>query len=890
MLFFGSMSLLVKFIAVNAATTTAIAPSGSTGNISDYLALLAFKSKIVDDPQGILRLRNDSSHVCEWEGITCGNRRGRVTILDLSSKGLVGTLSPSLGNLSFIRQIMLLNNTFQGQIPSQIGRLHRLQVLDLRNNSMEGNIPANLSRCFNPRNLSFGVNKVTGKIPAEFGSFSMLRVLAINDNSLTGSIQTIGNMTSLVVAYAPVNYFDGDIPDSIGELKGLNFLYLGANNLSGKIPPAIYNLSSLTKLSLTDNQLQGTLPHDLGLNLPNLRRIIFDGRRLTHLEKLSFSDNHLGMDEASDLSFVDSLVNCSSLIQLAVGGNDNLGGVLPRSLVNLSAALIFLDFSNNLIVGDIPMGLGKLINMRYLLLSNNQLTGTVPSDVRELKQLQWLALGSNRISGTIPSLWGSLPMLSVLHLGQNGLGGSIPPDLGNCQNLIDLDLSLNDLTGLIPAQLLDASPLSIGLNLSWNNLIGPFPAEVGNVKQMTVLDVSNNGLNGEIPSTLGSCTSLVQLRMEGNLFHGPIPPSLSALKGIEYIDFSRNNLTGTIPEYLADLRLTYLNLSFNNFEESHKWVLNEQSDWCWAVGSFGSVYTGILDPEGITIAVKVFNPARQGAFKSYVAECEAWRNIRHRNLVKIITTCSSNDFQGNEFKALVYEFMPNGCLETWLHPDPEVIKFHNLSLLQRIDIAIDVATAVDYLHHGCQIPIIHCDLKPSNVLLDANTTAHVGDFGLAKFRQFTDSDQISSFGVRGTIGYTPPEYGMGSRVSAEGDVYSYGILLLEMITGKRPTDQMFSEELSLHEFAKTALSYHYQVVDIVDPRILIDEEKGEGNTRFVGRNSVLSERLKECLMSMLKIGGACSLETPHGRMSIRDVIHELQLIKASFLAHLGSAC
>ncbi|KAK0593688.1 hypothetical protein LWI29_028016 [Acer saccharum] len=155
-------------------------------------------------------------------------------------------------------------------------------------------------------------------------------------------------------------------------------------------------------------------------------------------------------------------------------------------------------------------------------------------------------------------------------------------------------------------------------------------------------------------------------------------------------------------------------------------------------GSFGSVYKGILDHDGVAIvAVKVLNLQHQGASKSFMAECKALRNIRHRNLVRVITSCSSIDFQGNDFKAIVYEFMENWSLEKWLHPVPtmaeEELEIQNLTLLQRLSIAIDVASAVDYLHHQCQESILHCDLKPSNVLLDSNMTAHVGDFGLVKF-------------------------------------------------------------------------------------------------------------------------------------------------------------
>lgn len=182
------------------------------------------------------------------------------------------------------------------------------------------------------------------------------------------------------------------------------------------------------------------------------------------------------------------------------------------------------------------------------------------------------------------------------------------------------------------------------------------------------------------------------------------------------------------------------------------------------VGSFGSVYKGLLDEDGTVVAIKVLNLQRPGASKSFMAECKALRNVRPRNLVRVITSCSSIDFEGNDFKALVYDYMPNGSLEKCLHPNvvpraDEEIKIQNLTLLQRISIAIDVASALDYLHHHCQEPILHCDLKPSDVLLDNDLTGHVGDFGLARFRQeISNPNQSSSLGVKGTIGYTAPGY------------------------------------------------------------------------------------------------------------------------------------
>ncbi|KAH9672562.1 hypothetical protein KPL70_017785 [Citrus sinensis] len=171
-----------------------------------------------------------------------------------------------------------------------------------------------------------------------------------------------------------------------------------------------------------------------------------------------------------------------------------------------------------------------------------------------------------------------------------------------------------------------------------------------------------------------------------------------------------------------------------------------------ATGGFSSA--NLIDQT--FIAVKVLFLHQRGALKSFMAECQALRNIRHRNLVKIITACSTSDFQGNYFRALVYEFMHHGSLESWLN------------------IAIDVASALEYLHHHCKKPIVHCDLKPSNVLLDNDMTAHMGDFGLTRFiPEVMSSNQCSSVGLKGTVGYaTPAEAQVRSDCTQNNTGYS----------------------------------------------------------------------------------------------------------------------
>lgn len=347
----------------------------------------------------------------------------------------------------------------------------------------------------------------------------------------------------------------------------------------------------------------------------------------------------------------------------------------------------------------------------------------------------------------------------------NFFKGSIPPSFISLRGLLDLDLSRNNLSGQIP-EFLQQLSLS-NLNLSFNNFEGQLPTK-GVFNNATSTSVAgNNKLCGGIPELhLPACPVTKPKTGESKrglkLMIGLLTGFLGLVLITSLLVINRLRRVKREPSQTsASSKDLILNVSYDGL---FKATGGFSSANLIGTGGFGSVYKGILGQDETVVAVKVIQLHQRGAVKSFKAECEALRNIRHRNLVKVLTTCSSVDYQGNDFKALVYEFMPNGSLENWLHPVPTPDEINDvlriLSLPQRLNIAIDVASALDYLHHHCHKPIVHCDLKPSNILLDNDMTAHVGDFGLARFipeaAGRSHPSQSSSIGLKGTIGYAAP--------------------------------------------------------------------------------------------------------------------------------------
>ncbi|CAM0878478.1 unnamed protein product [Alopecurus aequalis] len=996
-----------------ASTAHVVICSSSYGNQTDRLSLLGFKNAISIDPQQVFMSWNDSTHFCNWKGVLCRVRTPRrVTSLNLTSRGLVGHISPSLGNLSFLHSLALTGNALTGDIPSSLGHLHRLRKIRLSNNTLQGRIPS-FTNCSELRVLDVSHNNLVGQFPTDLPLY--LQVLWTSHNNLIGTVPaSLANITTLTSISCADNHIKGTIPSEFAYFSSLQYLFMSGNQLTGMFPQAILNLSTLIVLALPSNDLTGEVPQNLCTSLPNLEELLlahnyflgnipssfanassltdidlsknnFTGLvpatigKLTHLSLLNLELNQLQAHNREDWAFLDSLGNCTALQVLSMSWNRLLGHV-PSSLGNLSNQIQVLFLAGNELSGDFPSGIANLRNLYSLSLGANRFTGLVPDWIGSLNKLQHISLFTNLFTGAIPSSLSNISQLGMLYLYSNQFIGHIPLSFGNFGMLEILNIYNNNLCGMIPIDIFRI-PTILAIVLSYNNLNGQLPIHIGHAKQLVKLGLSSNKLSGDIPNTLGDCDNLEYIELDSNIFSGSIPTSLANITSLKFLNLSTNNLTGSIPSSLGNLQLLEeLDLSFNHlhgevptkgifknatavqiygnqglcggaselhmisclimpsYSTRHREYLvlktvipitimvslaivifgillwrvkhNEQSsslssfatkfpkvsfsDIARATqrfstsnligsGRYSSVYQGKLVANGIDIAVKVFNLETRGAQKSFIAECNALRNVRHRNLVPIITACSSIDSNGNDFKALVYEFMAQGDLHKLLYSNKDYQGSSDSNLLtmtQRMSIVVDVADAMEYLHHNNQVIIVHCDLKPSNILLDDNMTAHVGDFGLARFKVASTTSSLgnpnsSSVGLLGTIGYAAPEYAGGGQVSTAADVYSFGVVLLEILLRRRPTDDMFKDGLSIVKL--TEISFPDRVMEIVDPQLIQELEICQETQMALKEKGVYS------LLSMLNIAICCTKPSPGERSNMQEVAAKLRGIRDAYL-------
>ncbi|XP_044440133.1 putative leucine-rich repeat receptor-like serine/threonine-protein kinase At2g24130 [Triticum aestivum] len=840
--------------------------------------------------------------------------------LNLSGNHFTGSVPPELGNLSYLKFLDVSSNTLTGTVPPELGNLSRLKFLNMSSNMLTRAVPPELGNLSRLKFLDVSSNTLTGMVAPELGNLSRLSILDLSENVLSGVVpQELGKLSRLTQLSLNRNQLEGSIPVELSRIQHLLYLNLGDNNLSGHIPSAIFcNLSALNYIDMSSNFLDGEIPIRADCPLPELKSLVLWSNKLngsiprslsnsTKLQWLLLQTNFLTGELPSDdmfsgmrsleylyLSsnflansrnntnlepFFASLTNCTGLKELSIARN-NIAGTIPPVIGRLSPGLMQLHLQLNRIFGPIPANISNLTNLSSLNLSHNLLNGSIPQGITNMRQLEWLHLSNNLLSGDIPSSLGMIPWLGHVNFSQNRLTGAIPPSIVQCVMMQNLDLSYNMLQGQIPAGLSRLSGL-LNLNLAGNLLSGAIPVTLGEMVRLQLLNLSSNKLSGTIPSQLGSCIELKYLDVSCNGLTGTLPQSLEKVASLVRVNFSYNDFSGEVPSggafagfradaFLGNDRLcagtASMTPGLSRCSGAKRNLLHNRQVVLLVVGIVASFTMAI-------IGLAVLDPKNGGGevSRSFKRECGVLRRTRHRNLVRVVTTCTQPDFH-----AIVLPLMTNGSLESHLYPR-DGGPGRGMDLAWLVAIAGDIAEGLTYLHHYAPVRVVHCDLKPSNVLLDDDMMAVVADFGIARLvKDMGDDDNTGSADpcnstaglLQGSVGYIAPEYGLGGHPSTEGDVYSFGVMLLEMITGKRPTDVLFQEGLTLHGWVRR---HHPHDLTAIIARPWL-----------AATDAMLSvAQANNVVIELMDLGIACTQHSPPARPTMVDVCRAIALLKDS---------
>uniref|UniRef100_A0A8R7U3L1 non-specific serine/threonine protein kinase n=2 Tax=Triticum urartu TaxID=4572 RepID=A0A8R7U3L1_TRIUA len=505
--------------------------------------------------------------------------------------------------------------------------------------------------------------------------------------------------------------------------------------------------------------------------------------------------------------------DCHNLQMLRIS-NNNLTGEIPASMGQLSQ-LGLLDLSSNKLEGEIPSALGNLKKLFNLSLANNLLHGSIPQEIGALSSLELLDLSSNNLNGSVQYSIEHCLKLRLLKLNHNNFIGDIHAELGSLRNLYELDLSDNSFIGAIPSQLSGLSMLE-SLNLSHNELNGSIPSSFQSMESLTSIDVSCNELEGPVPNSKLFQRAPNQWFMHNKKLCGVVnglPPCNSVRgkwKGYKILVLAP--VLGLICLILIVMILMFSHERKKTKETNNDKVTQEKvfSIWsfdganvfkqiveatnyfsdmhCIGTGGYGSVYKAILAATGEIFAVKKIHMIEDECCVNeqlFNREVEALVQIRHRNIVQLFGYCSSS--QG---RFLIYEYMKRGDLAKMLKDNEKAIE---LDWRRRICIVLDVVHALAYMHHDCSSTIVHRDITSNNILLDQEFRACISDFGTAKILNIYGQNLTR---LAGTKGYLAPELAYTENVTEKCDVYSFGVLVLELFMGSHPGDLLSSLSLA----------------------------------------------------------------------------------------------
>ncbi|PKA60445.1 putative LRR receptor-like serine/threonine-protein kinase [Apostasia shenzhenica] len=808
-----------------------------------------------------------------------------LRILQLGDNYFSNVASPAesraqtAGSASFsvLEVLDLKENGINGQFPRLVFNISTLVVLDLSGNSFSGSLSPEIGRLSALRELRVGRDSLTGTVPPEIVLCASLRVIDLELNRFSGAVPAVlGELISLTNLYLGGNLFSGQIPANLGNLSELESLSVYGNRLSGQFPDELTRLESLTILDVSDNTLFGEIPATIG----NLRR----------LESLNLSHNSFCGGIPAGIG------SLSSLKMLDLSAQKNLSGELPPELFGLPI-LKLISLAANSFSGDVPEGFSSLWSLEELYLSSNFFSGAIPVTYGYLPSLQVLSLAGNHISGEIPPQLSNCSNLTALSLRSNQLSGAIPGDLSKLSNLVEIDLGRNHISGNIPPEISRCSSLTI-LQLDENQLSGEIPSSLARIPSLIHLNLSSNDLQGEIPASLGSrfndpsafednpnlcgqplekvCSGERKRRRRKKTERLALLIGLPAVAAVSLALMSfccvftllrwrkrvldrRNGVKKRSPGrgsggengggpklVMFNSKITYAETvdATRNFEEEN--VLNR--------GRHGLLFKACFNDGSVLSVLRLPATSLGGEFAvdaaAFRKEAESLGKVKHRNLMVLRGYYPGPPADG---RLLVYDYMPNGTLTTLLQ---EACRHggHVLNWPMRHLIALGVARGLAQLHAS---GIIHGDVNPQNVLFDADFEPHITEFGLERLAA---AEVSTSAAAVGTVGYAAPEAATAGRGTTEGDVYSFGIVVLELLTGKGPGMFAGEEEEDMVKWVKRQLQ-HGAVTELLEPGLVeLDPQSSDWEEFLLG----------------VKVGLLCTAPDPASRPAMADVVFMLE--------------
>ncbi|KAL0908711.1 hypothetical protein M5K25_023217 [Dendrobium thyrsiflorum] len=874
----GRLDFLFALVAA-----AAVVGAAAQTNADDAAAMHALARTLGAD--SALKWLPDTDPCSSWRRVLCSG--SRVTAIQIGNQSLAGTLPPELGNLTELTRLELQNNRISGALPTLTG-LSKLQVLLLHNNlfssipsnffsglssltsvyldynpfkpwqipaslcdagglvnfsansaNVSGSVPDFLATSFPSVNhLALAFNLLSGHLPATFAG-SGIRSLWLNNqvggHSLSGSISVVQNMTNLEQLWLHSNSFDGPLPDFSG-LVGLQDLMIRDNKLTGPVSSSLTSLKSLTRVALTNNLLQGPLP-------------VF-----------SNSVKELDLDPKTEsfcLEKPGSPCDARVYILLTIAksfdypvifgenwkGNDPCGAEWLGVTCNGEGNITVINFQNMGLNGTISPDFAKLPALQKLLLSNNNLIGTIPTSLTGLANLSELDVSNNSISGKVPNF----PDHVLLKTQGNPKIGSnvLTPVSSPSGVLINGSGPVGSESGEVPRGKGKSTSTQVGI------IVGSVLTAICGISLLTFLTLcyykrkQQNFNRVQSPNTTvihprysGSDPDLVKITVAGS----------SVNTGAASENYSQVS-SGPSDVHVVEagnlmISIQVLKNVTNNFNEEN--ILGR--------GGFGTVYKGELH-DGTKIAVKRMESGVMGTkgLNEFKSEIAVLTKVRHRNLVSLLGYC----LDGNE-RLLVYEYMPQGTLSHHLF-DWREEGLKSLEWMKRLSIALDVARGVEYLHSLAHQSFIHRDLKPSNILLGDDMKAKVADFGLVRLADGKGCSVETR--LAGTFGYLAPEYAVTGRVTTKADVFSFGVILMELISGRKALDESQPEE-SVH-----LVSWFR--------RIQLNKESFR---KAIDPVMYLEEETLASITTVAELAGHCCAREPHQRPDMGHAVNVLSTL------------